>query len=68
MKKEKFISLLDEFLDSLKQDKDLFVYNLNNLDALRDADNSFIKWAQLYFKWSEVTTDMADEYYAGWNE
>jgi len=68
MKIEKFASLLDEFLDILKDGKHLFVDNLNNLEKFKGTDNSFIEWVQMYLKWSEVTTHMSKEYYAGWDE
>lgn len=68
MNKEMFASRLDEFLDSLKKDKNSFLDNMQKLDNYRDKDMLFIEWMQLYLEWEEVTSDMAKNYFEEWDD
>ena len=68
MKKEKFEKLINEFLDSLKKDVPHFIKNMDNLASFKDEDMLFIEWVHTFLDWSEVTTDMAKECYAGWDD
>ena len=68
MKVDKFVEMLDDFLDELKDDKQKFKANILNLESFKEKNASFIEWVGIFLKWSEVTTEMASAYYEHYDE
>ena len=68
MKVDKFVEMLDDFLDELKDDKQRFKVNMLNLESFKEKNMSFIEWVNIFLKWSEVTTEMASAYYEHYDE